>query len=147
MKKLKLRLWNGKDIINLFEPAIVIRENSLSVVFTNNFYDLWHSKHQLERGEISDCKLIEFTGLKDGLKNEIYDGDIIKVSEDYTHPSGRKIIKGNYKVQYCLDGFGFYREEGIWMLSDFAVNIFPDYGIIDSIEVIGNTYKNPELVK
>lgn len=90
--------------------------------------------------------LMQFTGLLDKKGKEIYESDLLEVSENYTHPDGRTIEKGVYKTAYLFDGFGLFRPEGWWELSDFGPEIAPNYGQIEC-EVIGNIYENPELLK
>ena len=88
---------------------------------------------------LNDCLknsfVMQYTGLKDKNGKEIYEGDII------LFPHRRKFAKGQvvfynsgYKIQYqepCFDKF----------ISLF-VNIYEF-----ELEVIGNIYENPELLK
>lgn len=78
--------------------------------------------------------LMQFIGLKDKLSKEIYEGDIVRGKNvDYFRPD--EII---CQVVTYQDG-GFY---------PFADNNdYAPYPRSEDVEVIGNIYENPELLK
>lgn len=86
----------------------------------------------------SDVYLMQYTGLKDKNGIEIYEGDIVSGTmpdtskdEDFT-----AMI-----VEWVDDGFSVVRQNHIY----FGDLISPVLN--NCIEVIGNVYENPELVK
>jgi uncharacterized phage protein (TIGR01671 family) len=80
----------------------------------------------------SEFELMQYTGLKDKNGKEIYEGDIINIM-DINFPEDNL----NYEVQWTF--FGYWPR-----------HLMDGIDITDghiSIEVIGNIYENPELLK
>ena len=85
-----------------------------------------------------DVKLMQSTGLKDKNDKEIYEGDIIKDSEDF-------IAQVVYDKEYA--GFGlnyqpFDLTEGLSVTFEELKNEYRN-----TFEIIGNIYENPELLE
>lgn len=87
----------------------------------------------LDIHEFNLAKIMQYTGLKDMREKEIYEGDIVKLRANH----GIGVIKysdewGAFVVEYIKPrplvvlGMNYYKED---------------------IEVIGNIYENPELIK
>lgn len=84
-----------------------------------------------------DIKLMQFTGLYDKNRKEIYEGDIIEYSA-YSDESA-EIKKGIASVVWDKEETGYY------LANDYKSNLF--YLIKDlECEVIGNIYENYELL-
>jgi len=78
-----------------------------------------------------DCILMQYTGLKDKKGVEIYECDVIKFGGEVcfvVFENGRFLLKGDT------------RSYAMWShINDKKVN--------NGIEIIGNIYENPELIK
>lgn len=84
-----------------------------------------------------DYKIMQSTGLKDKNGVEIFEGDIVKVSN---HPFQKKEdsagieIDGNYLINWSEHSL-------TWLAGDLLL-----YQLKPYIEVIGNIYESPELL-
>jgi uncharacterized phage protein (TIGR01671 family) len=78
--------------------------------------------------DFDNIVLLEYTGLRDKNKKEIYEGDIVKYS-DWEH---KEII-------YGIEGFaGFGLKGTLAFLMDYDA---------ENMEVIGNIYEHPHLLE
>jgi len=106
-----------------------------------------HLSHILYATKQQNIKLMQYTGLKDKNKKKIYDGFICKV-----WPCINGEIKKNFMI--CVvkwhDGSGGMWSSG-WVLDrrdgKYEATCTNDEGIMENVQVIGNIYKNPELLK
>ncbi len=89
-----------------------------------------------------DCKLMQYTGLKDKNGKEIYEGDILKeISElspkDHQNRIGTIVYEPNVTSFMVLNDGGYcHLNEGKW-----------DKNQLEYTEIIGNIHENPELLK
>ncbi|WP_257144616.1 YopX family protein [Bacillus toyonensis] len=126
---MKIRAWdNVKDRMYYAgeEDDVVFHFESNGIVATDITED------EEEFRTLRHLKYMQYTGLKDSNGNEIYDGDIVKISG---HPfQGSIDIDGNYVVGYNelmeLSCGGWY----LHRMRHWA-------------EVIGNKFENPELLQ
>ena len=104
--------------------------------FSGNCYWAWEDIEPFDRHGIESCEpqpiLMQYTGLKDKNKKEIFEGDILNSKED-----SPILVSWNKRFSsFCLDKKG-------WAFSHwFGESCNPE-----DCEVIGNIYENAEFVK
>ncbi|HDR7790323.1 TPA: hypothetical protein QCY15_004876 [Bacillus paranthracis] len=126
MREIKYKAYIKE--LNLVLPVLLIQFDFKKVEVPATY-----SKHiDTEYFNFEQVELIQYTGLKDSKDNEIYEGDIVKISD---HPfQGSIDINGNYEIYY-----NEYMELscGGWYL----------HRMRHRAEVIGNKFENPELLQ
>jgi uncharacterized phage protein (TIGR01671 family) len=137
MRELKFRAWDKKE--KNWCPAFVI----------NNIGDAHSSYGIIDSisGNISYWKenviLMQYTGLKDKNKKEIYESDIVKWSDgNYVHPSNPRIAEVKFDPELCF--FAVNCDSGRGHKFGFSNFIYTDTK--KHLEIIGNIYENPELL-
>lgn len=106
----------------------------------------WNSKeNKMELDVYKECDdLMQYTGLKDKNDKEIYEGDIVKIKHFARYNSElNSVLKiSNCEVIYENCQFLFHDT----YKDDFKYK-FNDIDCIKNIEVIGNIYEEPNLLK
>lgn len=94
-----------------------------------------------------DEDLMQWTGLKDKKGKEIYEGDIIKISYGTVNFENKKEIVTD--VYFEKAAFRYRHKDGSGSVLDFnSVKIVRGYECItQDVEIIGNRFQNPELIK
>lgn len=124
MREIKFRAWlkEHKTMVNVAEIDI-----NHQLIYHYGFDDFEGNFENF-----NSIELLQYTDLKDKNENEIYEGDIVKLRANH----GIGVVKyydewGAFVIEYikprplAVLGINYYKED---------------------IEVLGNIYKNPELL-
>lgn len=158
MREIKFRAWDKEEEIMFNVGAIAWSHNVFNTsnyVFGSNPH-CYENKCQSPKHLNEECKFMQYTGLKDKNGKEIYEGDILSYKHiKYTDCSKEDIEEIEEEV---LIGLITYRplasiikpySENVMCLGYDNVN--KECLVIDleseELEVIGNIYENPELLK
>lgn len=143
MRPIKFKIWNKKknewhhkEPISLFGEVIIMGE-----ILNANLED-----NPISLEELNNLVPLQFTGLLDKNGKEIYEGDIVKfIAFDPEHD---KEVLAVVKWQ---SHWGMSRDSE--MAGFMAVSVkdkdvaYGFGGIGNELEIIGNIYENPELLK
>lgn len=137
MREIKFRAWSSKrkEMIHFEEPEICIEYSNLT-------FDCREYQGICELPEgaehIEDLELMQYTGLKDKNGKEIYEGDILKITNKPDWPSAF------CEVRFDL-GYFFIEMDGTSNPLGLDLRGFVHEGW--DYQVVGNIYENPELLK
>ncbi len=136
MREIKFRAWDKRDE-EMYTPTNIMLSNSKKVWIADKkvFNDMRHLVEEESKfRNIGDSAvLMQFTGLKDKRGEEIYEGDILAEKEGKKYRTVGLVIWSEKEVCYIL------RLKDSWDVLD---KVNEEY-----CEVIGNVYKNSELLE
>lgn len=125
MREIKFRAWD-KDEKRWVDPE--------RIYIGANGDLLSYGSHDDTGGFYTDIDIQFFTGLHDKNGKEIYEGDVVEVEDG---PN-----KKNYPIIFHKRTAAFTLEVG-----NGATEYLPNHVAYKQIEIIGNIYENPELLK
>jgi uncharacterized phage protein (TIGR01671 family) len=127
MREIKFRAWDGERMWTLDQMFVGVGQIGFS---DEHYVDLNADDHET-------VELMQYTGLKDKNGVEIYEGDIIRVNDEYKYGNDVDALKVYYNESGGFSPFvDLFDYDGMTFLDCYS-----DY------EVIGNIYENPELAK
>ena len=100
-------------------------------IVTNGVY----GEHYYPITELSS--LGQYTGLKDKNRKKIFEGDILYQGAKML---GVVCISARY-------GISIQKKSSTWSLINFVLDSDFDTSVLSDVEVVGNIYDNPELIK
>ena len=138
MRKIKFRAWDEGSNRMIFQHDMNCVTGNKEYYFSlyEESVELLHYDEDYSAYVKCNAELMQYIGLKDSNKNEIYKGDIVKI-EDYF---GDDII-GRVIYDETTAGYVFHKgNERNYFQTTLDLEGYVHY-------VIGNIYENPELLE
>lgn len=136
-REIKFRAWNGKYMI---DPTYGdwISFDGVPYTEASNKFDT----PNIEIQKAKDYVLMQCTGRRDCNGKEMYESDVVKIH--YFHEPGIPNVIG--VVEWIRDGFSIRGHIGGSSIYSIDFKTGGHYGDTPAVEVIGDIYRNPELL-
>ena len=149
MREIKFRVFDKE----LKRMHIIGEGQHDSLTFYEGDVEFYNLQNGEGGGKFGAYTLMQYTGLKDKNRKEIYEGDIVKHSATISDISIVRFGEfgvPNIKEQCYQDralGFYFENASDLKDIAPFNMTIPLNTQYTSNVEVIGNIYENPELME
>jgi uncharacterized phage protein (TIGR01671 family) len=106
----------------------------------------WFDAHRFDGLENGTTYVMQFTGLKDKNGREVYEGDILKITDKYDSSSHQVLIR-KVSFEQRAPACGFVLGDAEHDYVEHFGRIMKDDDTDWDVEVIGNIYENFDLLK
>ena len=143
MREIKFRAWDklNKEMFNVESINFQERKVYRDIVSYRNF---------------NDIELMQYTGMKDVTEKEIYEGDVVKLIHTGIEISADRLEDLKRFVGIIKYENGIFKivrteksliESKYFEMEQKKVSEIFIYSKLYDLEVVGNIYENPELIK
>lgn len=128
MREIKFRVWHKATELMDEVVTIDLHDEGIGVLYANPITQ----GEDIQRFDFDEIELMQYTGLKDKNGVEIFEGDVLYFEPYETHINDRVVeyIDGAYHGRLIRSGYSKLLAECLY-----------------ETKVIGNIYKNPELLE
>lgn len=143
MREIKFRAWD--KVKKIMRSSVL----SLSWLYGESLNDISvDTENGPEDGNIDNFIIMQYTGLKDKNGREIYEGDIVHLWNKYSD-DGIKHDWGKWEVYFCGDRWRLKNGDIEYDNGDYYHGYEVNWGDNNTsfIEVVGNIFENPEILK
>ncbi len=145
MREIKFRAWDEKNKQMLYTvPWLICEQHGMARGDLADYVELDSKSRSYIAGDHID--LMQFTGLTDYHGKEIYDGDVVQITELYGDKQQAKVFWGPVTADYQ------WMNGETWLLHFSSGAEGPLYPYCKPrnyyrLEIIGNIYENSELLE
>lgn len=150
MREIKFRAWDKDNKEMDYYPSIIFNQTNTDI--NKDKLDKLEFEATLDMNsvfekikELNHLILMQYTGLLDKNGKEIYEGDILKGSH-YRNEINEHVYCEDYIVKYNNEIASFILESSI-ISGDVYFSNGTNTTESEALEIIGNIYSNPELLK
>lgn len=134
-REIKFRAWDQEKLKMLFPSVFCLIDGNNVFKLNPHIQDNNYYKLEFE----GRFDIMQFSGLKDSDKNEIYEGDIIRCFDSEEKAVCHIVVWDEDQARFAAQSLQ-YKESGPCGIFQGWINEFKK-------KVIGNIYENPELLK
>ena len=133
-REIKFRAWH-KDLGKMLHAYVISWATHAGKEYLSECRGYYPENNQVIFS-FDDVELMQYTGLKDKNRVEIYEGDILKVFEEDGSETIASVKWGDHYPAFTLEP----------EIEDLEYNSLQHAALVQSCEIIGNIYEHPHLL-